>query len=418
MKRFCLRESGSYLYLSSLLLGTICCAWLSMGCTSNRGIRKPPEFKILQTSLTRQIDFSQSGSRPETGAPVKTDSRAQADPHFSTRDPEVISHIRYANLSGTRQLRWEWYDPQGRLYEATRNYTISSSPGKYIEEGSSWHKISVKGTGAAQYPGRWKVKIFLDNLAAATDSFTLVPVLSDIDFGSYHALAIGNNTYRSLPKLITPGNDVQAIARLLEKEYGFSVEVLQDASRSEIILSLERLRHRLTPRDNLLIYYAGHGSIDKEEDEGYWLPVDAAPNDKTNWISNSSITTSLKAIKAKHILVVADSCYSGKLTRGSESLHVPMKELGYYFHMSRKKARVVLSSGGLEPVVDTQGTGNHSVFASAFVNVLEENEAIVDGTLLFNKIRRIVVLSSDQTPEYSDIRKSGHEGGDFLFIRK
>jgi hypothetical protein len=28
------------------------------------------------------------------------------------------------------------------------------------------------------------------------------------------------------------------------------------------------------------------------------------------------------------------------------------------------------------------------------------------------------MLNSDQTPEYSDIRKAGHEGGEFLFIRK
>jgi hypothetical protein len=39
------------------------------------------------------------------------------------------------------------------------------------------------------------------------------------------------------------------------------------------------------------------------------------------------------------------------------------------------------------------------------------------GTELFTKIRRPVMLNSDQTPEYSDIRKAGHEGGDFLFIK-
>jgi hypothetical protein len=42
----------------------------------------------------------------------------------------------------------------------------------------------------------------------------------------------------------------------------------------------------------------------------------------------------------------------------------------------------------------------------------------MDGTQLFNMIRRPVMLNSDQTPEYSDIRKAGHDGGDFLFVRK
>jgi len=40
----------------------------------------------------------------------------------------------------------------------------------------------------------------------------------------------------------------------------------------------------------------------------------------------------------------------------------------------------------------------------------------MDGSTLFTKIRRLVMLNSDQTPEYSDIRKAGHDGGDFIFL--
>jgi len=123
----------------------------------------------------------------------------------------------------------------------------------------------------------------------------------------------------------------------------------------------------------------------------------------------------LKAINAKHILVVADSCYSGKLSRG---LHISHRNPNYFYRISRKKARSVLSSGGLEPVIDSGGSGNHSIFASALLNALMENKGIMDGTMLFLKIRRPVMLNADQTPEYSDIRKAGHQGGDFLFVRR
>jgi hypothetical protein len=70
----------------------------------------------------------------------------------------------------------------------------------------------------------------------------------------------------------------------------------------------------------------------------------------------------------------------------------------------------------LEPVIDSGGDGLHSVFATAFLNALKENHDILDGAQLFNKLRRPVMLNSDQTPEYSDIRKAGHEGGEFLFV--
>jgi len=250
---------------------------------------------------------------------------------------------------------------------------------------------------------------------STTTTHDKISDFSGIDFGRYFSLIIGNNNYLTLPKLKTAKNDAQVVAGTLKKSYGFNVELLIDATRSDILLALNKLRRKLTKRDNLLIYYAGHGWLDKEADEGYWLPVDADSDNDIHWISNSSITTKLKAINAKHILVVADSCYSGKLSRG---LHISHRNPNYFYRISRKKARSVLSSGGLEPVIDSGGSGNHSIFASALLNALMENKGIMDGTMLFLKIRRPVMLSADQTPEYSDIRKAGHQGGDFLFVRR
>ena len=123
----------------------------------------------------------------------------------------------------------------------------------------------------------------------------------------------------------------------------------------------------------------------------------------------------IKAMKAKHVLIVADSCYSGKLSRG---LHVVERSPDYLSRISQKKARSVLSSGGLEPVLDCGGKGNHSVFASAFLDALKDNNSVMDATQLFSNIRRPVILNSDQTPEFSDIRKAGHGGGDFIFYRR
>ncbi len=90
---------------------------------------------------------------------------------------------------------------------------------------------------------------------------------------------------------------------------------------------------------------------------------------------------------------------------------------GYLDRLVRKKARTVLTSDGLEPVTDVGG-GGHSVFAKAFLDVLSENQDLIDGHTLFTRLRRPVMVNSDQTPEYGDIRKAGHDGGDFLFVRR
>jgi hypothetical protein len=57
------------------------------------------------------------------------------------------------------------------------------------------------------------------------------------------------------------------------------------------------------------------GLLDEIGEQGYWLPVDAEEGIPTNWISVGDITVMLRAIRAKHALVVADSCYSGTLVR-------------------------------------------------------------------------------------------------------
>jgi len=45
----------------------------------------------------------------------------------------------------------------------------------------------------------------------------------------------------------------------------------------------------------------------------YGLPADAEPDDTTNWIIADDITTSVKLMAARYVLIVSDSCYSGRL---------------------------------------------------------------------------------------------------------
>ena len=57
------------------------------------------------------------------------------------------------------------------------------------------------------------------------------------------------------------------------------------------------------------------------------------------------------------------------------------------------------------------------MFAKAFLTVLDENQGVLEGRELFDRVKYPVVLNADQTPRYADIRRAGHEGGEFLFVR-
>lgn len=201
-------------------------------------------------------------------------------------------------------------------------------------------------------------------------------LLADIDFGNYRALLIDNDDYQHIRDLKTAAKDARAVGRRLKEDYGFQITYLINAGRREIIDELSRLRRKLTPRDNLLIYYAGHGWLDKDANRGYWLPVDAERDSSANWISTGTISDFLKAMAAKHVIVVADSCYSGTLSRAVK-LTVPSSE--YLRRIAGKRARVALTSGGVEPVLD-DGRGGHSVFAGALLDALRQNKGVLEGS--------------------------------------
>jgi TPR repeat protein len=249
-------------------------------------------------------------------------------------------------------------------------------------------------------------------------------IAGEVDFGNYHALVIGNNQYSDFPNLLSASVDARETAELLRTKYGFRTTTLIDATRYDMLSALNNLRETLTENDNLLIYYAGHGELDRVNLRGYWLPVDAEPNSTANWISNIAITDILNAMSAKHILVVADSCYSGSLTRSSMArLEAGMSDevkTKWLKVMAKTRSRTVLTSGGLKPVLD-QGGGQHSVFARSFLTTLAENESILEAYKLFRNLAKEVQQTAskfgiDQIPEYAPIKHGGHEAGEFFFV--
>jgi len=246
---------------------------------------------------------------------------------------------------------------------------------------------------------------------------------SGVNFGKYYALVIGSNNYEYLPKLETAVSDAEEIAAKLQSSYEFEVKLLVDASRDDILDAFDSYRKILREEDNLLIYYAGHGWLDEAAEHGYWLPVDAKGSQRKNWVANGDLTTTLRALEAKHVLVMADSVFSGTLLRGvslenTRGVSLENTKSTYIQRMAHKRARKAITSGGVEPVTDRIIGSRHSPFASVFLELLESNLGVMDATQMFSKMRRPVMLQAEQTPEFSDVRNAGHEGGDFLFVRR
>ena len=128
-------------------------------------------------------------------------------------------------------------------------------------------------------------------------------------------------------------------------------------------------------------------------------------------------------IKAKHIIVVADTCYSGTIiverSKHEEISNKQKNKNEYLAKKHKKKTRVAITSGDIgEKVADREKlSSKHSPFAEVLIKILNDNNNILYSSELHAKIEKEIMLKElDQQVQWGKIIGTGHiDGGDFPF---
>ena len=216
---------------------------------------------------------------------------------------------------------------------------------------------------------------------------------------------------------------LQTLKQLLDN--GLITQQEYDAKKADIQQMLFELRRRLVSEDQLLVYYAGHGENDPDLG-AYWVPVDGQSGADYTWIAADEITRELKRMNPQSILVIADSCYAGGLSRGAAGAKPSSEARNRFLNKAAGlKSRQLIASGGEEPVEDAGGAG-HSVFARAMIDALTsiKEPAFTASELLEVKLKPAVIsavnsVGEGQTPGFYRIVKAGDEpGSEFVFVRR
>lgn len=243
--------------------------------------------------------------------------------------------------------------------------------------------------------------------------------------GDQWLFVIGIDTYIHWPRLKTAVNDAKAVKNVLLSRYHFDKKQLielydEEATRKNIIGKLRYLANKVRGDDSLFIFYAGHGHLDSITKRGSWIPVESGMQDASAWISNNNIKDYLKvdAIKAKHILLISDSCFAGDFFRGHRGKlpEVTDKVVKKAYQLSSRQA---ITSGGLEPVSDA-GFGNNSVFSHFLVTTLKENnKPFLVPSDMFSNIKAGVVENAEQFPQFGSLKDTGgQQGGELVLFLK
>lgn len=232
--------------------------------------------------------------------------------------------------------------------------------------------------------------------------------------GVNYLLAIAINDYLHCTKLNNAVHDAEAFIEVMTSRYNFeatNVTFIKDAAATKrnIELAFVHFIKTVTPHDNFIVYFSGHGRHDKELG-GNWVPVDAGKTDDDwpDYLSNDTIQSYLSKIKSFHTFLIADSCFFDSLfiDKSREKFSGDRRD--------NEPSRWGLTSGKKEIVSDGL-PGQHSPFATALLDVLRKADQPPGVMHICDLVLEKVAANAKQTPMGSPLQVPGHQGGQLVF---
>lgn len=237
-----------------------------------------------------------------------------------------------------------------------------------------------------------------------------VPAFRRPEDASKFALVVGIEKYSSLPPAEHAVRDAKAIkAHLLAAGYPERNIILltdQQAGKSGLEKYLDAwLPKNTDEKSSVLFYFSGHGAPNPADEQAYLVPWDGDPK----FLANTGyplkrLYERLNALKAKHVLVAMDSCFSGTggrsvLAKGTRPL-VAKIDLG-----TGTTGRVhALTASASDEISGTDEDSGHGLFTYQFLKGLSTKNGKATFKELYNyltpKVRDAARRDNrDQTPQ-------------------
>ena len=258
-------------------------------------------------------------------------------------------------------------------------------------------------------------------MAQKTTPKGLPPATYQPNYSSSHALVVGIDHYRHWSHLEYAVKDAIEMAAVLQAK-GFQIYMLTDeqATLKNIHAKLKEIRSTVNGNSRVVFYFAGHGQTEDLPgggERGYLVPVDA---DSYDWqgtmLPMDQLNQIIKQIRAKHIFMAFDSCYSGLGLTRSIKLH-PRQDAAYLRKMMRSRSVQILTAGSRsEQAIEAAGHGlftNHLLAAlsgTADIN----SDGYITATEIYATLRPSITKKSHsrQTPQFGYIEGNG----DIIFV--
>ena len=209
------------------------------------------------------------------------------------------------------------------------------------------------------------------------------------------ALIIGNSNYPDAAEpLNQPINDAGGLAYAMRR-HGFDVDVVEDATKADMVRAVERLKSRIKPGSVVMLFFGGYGVQSRHEN--YMIPTDAVIwKERDVRHEGMSVETVLDAIKergARATLAVLDASRRNPYERRFRSYSHGLAPI------NAPNNALIISSNTPGKVADDTG-GEHSVLVTELLNQVNAQVSAED---VFNRTRVAVFRASngEQMPSVS-----------------
>lgn len=240
-----------------------------------------------------------------------------------------------------------------------------------------------------------------------------------------HAVVIGISQYDRLPELPGAVRDAEKVAAALREDHHFEVTLLldQEATRLRIAEVLgDQLPLKLERNDRVLVYFAGHGvTVGRDETAmGYLMPVEGDNQRRVaTGISMRELQAWFAGYRSKHVMFVADACYSG-LALSTRSVGLPTTLNDYLKHVTERPVRLALTAGRADQEAhEWRGQGLFTFFLlEALSGQADVNgDGIVTSSELYAFLEPNVAMTALQNWQARQNPQLGRSGeGEFIFL--
>jgi hypothetical protein len=250
-----------------------------------------------------------------------------------------------------------------------------------------------------------------------------------LDVDNAHALAIGIAAYQNLPPLpATVAKDATDVYSVLtDPSYcGYRHgELLADpaapATKARILEAMQSLAERTDRDSTVFVYFSGHsGHVSSGDRAGeYLLAIDTVADTidtlAETAISGEEFSRTLRAIPARRLTVVFDTCHAGAIGWPAAT-RVPGLRPGlpeqYYETLQPELGRVILAACRSDEASYLAPDADNSLFTSHLVNGLRGATPSDDGQIgvmgLFESLQPRVVEEAHKLESVGGVKPAQH----------